>query len=139
MKREIKFRGISIEPLVGGDQWVYGFGVHVVEYTDVRKDYVMYSNNGQPYQVDPETVGQLVYGDNYTGDIFAVVCDCDSEYGCSHPTEKYELVWHERYFQYGFKRGDKFVLLDEFGEENIHKIGSRWDNPDLLEGEKIRE
>lgn len=58
--RDYKFRGRSIEPLVGDDQWVYGFGVHVVEYTDGNKEYWLYTDNG-PYQVDPETVGQ------YTG------------------------------------------------------------------------
>ncbi|WP_144029287.1 YopX family protein [Paenibacillus campinasensis] len=55
--RQYKFRGRSIEPLVGEDQWVYGFGVHVVEYTDGNKEYWLYTDNG-PYQVDPGTVGQ---------------------------------------------------------------------------------
>ena len=58
--REYKFRAKAIEQFIDGDQWVYGFGVHVVELANGEKEYVLYSVNGT-YQVDPETVGQ------YTG------------------------------------------------------------------------
>lgn len=58
--RDYRFRGRSIEPLMGDDQWLYGFGVHIVGLTDGGKEYWLYTDNGT-YQVDPETVGQ------YTG------------------------------------------------------------------------
>lgn len=68
--REIKFRGVSVEPLVGDDQWVHGFGVHVVQLTDGGKEYWLYTANGT-YQVDPETVGQYTgYKDKLEAEIY---------------------------------------------------------------------
>ncbi len=139
--REYKFRGRSIEPLVGDDQWLYGFGVHVVAYVDGRKEYWLHTESGT-YLVDPETVGQYTnyYGiEFYDGDIISVDCDCDSEYGCTHPDGRYLVVWNEETAGYALKSLNNriFYALDNFGEENMHNIGNRWDNPDLLEGEKI--
>ncbi|RUT48556.1 hypothetical protein EJP82_01025 [Paenibacillus anaericanus] len=64
--REYEFRAKSIEPLVGDDQWLYGFGVHVVELSDGGKEYWLYTANGT-YQVDPETVGQFTRKTDFKG------------------------------------------------------------------------
>lgn len=117
-------------------QWHYGSLVMGWMYDENKQPedtaYIQKDIHHAAVQVLPETVGQLVTGDKYTGDLFAIVCDCDCEFGCSHPTIKCELIWHEQYCQYGYKYGDRFELLDCFGEENIYKIGNRFDNPDLL-------
>ncbi len=127
----------SIRPYRGkrtdNGEWVMGYLIgHDVIVGDLVEFNDEYFNCEFWCRVHPETVGQMVYDNRYTGDIFAVVCDCDAEYGCSHGTENWMLVWHEQYFQYGFRRGARFVLLDEFGEENVHLIGPIHDHPNLL-------
>jgi hypothetical protein len=94
------------------------------------------------HEVEPETVGQYTnyYGlEFYDGDVISVDCDCDSEYGCTHSPGKYLVVWNEETAGYALKNLNNriFYSLDNYGEENMHNIGNRWDNPDLLEGEKI--
>ena len=58
--REYKFRGISVEELVGDNQWLTGFGVDFCEMVDGSTEAYLYTTHGV-YKVDPETVGQ------YTG------------------------------------------------------------------------
>lgn len=133
--RDIKFRGKDIKD----GQWVTGNLVKLATGSVYIIPQNVIANNIPQYAVDPDTVGELVYDNRFTGDILAVVCDCDSEYGCGHRDENWELAWHEQYFQYGLRRGERFVLLDEFGEENVHKIGNIHDNPELLTGGKENE
>ncbi|MEC0241999.1 hypothetical protein P4H66_19535 [Paenibacillus dokdonensis] len=89
-------------------------------------------------KVDPETVGQYC---NYYGlefcdkDIISIACDCDSEYGCSHPDGKYLAVWDEEtagYVLESMRSGRKYSL-DTFGVENMHVIGNGFEDSDLLE------
>ena len=42
--RQIKFRGYAKEEMVKS-QWVYGFGVDKVEYTDGTSDVVLYTDS----------------------------------------------------------------------------------------------
>lgn len=58
--REIKVRGLSVEQLVGDDQWIYGFGVDFCEMVDGPTEAYLYTDHGV-YKVHPESVGQ------YTG------------------------------------------------------------------------
>ncbi|MEE4578796.1 YopX family protein [Paenibacillus polymyxa] len=56
--REIKFRGISVERLVGDNQWLEGFGVDFCEMTDGTTEAYLYTNFNGVCRVIPETVGQ---------------------------------------------------------------------------------
>lgn len=143
--RENKFRGKRKD----NGEWVNGYGVIVGEhygriYGEEREAsiFVEYDKvsrlNFQLVDVDPETVGQYSnYYDIkfYDGDIISVDCDCDSEYGCYHLAGRYLVVWNEETAGYALKNLNNriFYALDNFGEENMHNIGNRWDNPDLLE------
>ncbi|MEC4566748.1 YopX family protein [Paenibacillus sp. CMAA1739] len=59
--RDIKFRGISVERLVGDNQWLEGFGVDFCEMTDGTTEAYLYTNFNGVCRVIPKTVGQ------YTG------------------------------------------------------------------------
>lgn len=135
--REYKFRGRSIEPLVGDDQWLYGFGVHVVEYTDGGKEYWLYTDNG-PYQVDPETVGQYIgLPDRKERDIYEDdVVKVEDKYVGVVKFNEHDLsyVIEDNTGGYGFINGQTY---DEWPEYRTYEIvGNIHDNPDLLEGEK---
>ncbi|MCM3492869.1 YopX family protein [Paenibacillus lactis] len=128
--REYKFRGRSIEPLVGDDQWLYGFGVHVVELTDGGKECWLYTENG-PYQVDPETVGQYTGlpdrngKEIYEGDIVRGATDIFNQF-----TGKVVYAG-ARYVVDGI---GKYAKIREELPSSYEVIGSIYDNPDLLEG-----
>lgn len=77
-------------------------------------------------------IGTINEQEMSTGDIVEVACDCDCEYGCGHSATKYELVWHDRYLQYGFQRFDEFLPLDYFDENYVLKVGNRWEYPELI-------
>lgn len=57
--REVKYKGFAKEELIGS-QWVTGFGVTKINYTDGTNSVVLISPNGN-YEVYEESVGQ------YTG------------------------------------------------------------------------
>jgi hypothetical protein len=115
--RDIKFRGKRLDngEWVFGDIWQHNGRVDIVDH------------RAQSHPVDPETVGQYVnyYGiEFYDGDLIAVACDCDSEYGCDHGEEIYKVVWDESEAGYRLKKGDRTVRLDEFGVENMRVVGN---------------
>ncbi|MGG4500414.1 YopX family protein [Paenibacillus polymyxa] len=137
--RDIKFRGISVERLVGDNQWLEGFGVDFCEMTDGTTEAYLYTNFNGVCRVIPETVGQYVnyYGiEFYNGDIMLIACDCDSEYGCTHNDGIYTVVWNKETAGYALKSqsNGRLYALDEFGEENVHIAGNIHDNPELLQG-----
>lgn len=57
--REYKFRGYAVEEMVNS-QWIYGYGVTKIEYTDGTSSVHLLTPYGD-YQVEEESVGQ------YTG------------------------------------------------------------------------
>lgn len=127
--RDYRFRGKSIEPLVGDDQWVYGFGVHVAELSDGGKEYWMYSENGA-LQVDPETVGQYTglpdrYGKEiYKGDI------CRDSLGWVFVVE-WDNDGSRFIGRHSQPRGDTYICY--VGREPaVEVIGNIYDNPELL-------
>lgn len=58
--REIKVRGYSTEKLCADSQWVEGFGVMDVKYTNGEVEYYIMSNGGK-FEVFEKSIGQ------YTG------------------------------------------------------------------------
>ncbi|MBD7967738.1 hypothetical protein [Paenibacillus gallinarum] len=138
--REYKFRGISIEPLVGDDQWVHGLGVHVVELTDGGKEYWLYTANGT-YQVDPESVGQYtgVHDDTdeqeelYDGDI------AELEYDWHKHTCKVQYCG-SGYMFVADTLPDGYLWFSEFIDfdrrycwaEGTRKLGNIYDHKHLL-------
>lgn len=135
MSREHKYRGKRID----NGEWVYGSlldrDIIVSGPVDVDGEYI---GLGEWSSVDPETVGQYLEYFSlkcFEGDIIGIPCDCDSEYGCCHGSDKHEVVWDKEVAAFGLRQvhSDRIYDFDEFGEENLHLIGNRHDNPELLE------
>lgn len=63
--REIRFRGYAVEEMVNS-QWLYGSGIHVVEFTDEytketgKKDEVFLFTDSSWVEVVKESVGQFI-------------------------------------------------------------------------------
>lgn len=141
--REYKFRGKrltahEIHHMYQSDDPLWAYGSLVVDIDG--RHFILNDHGGfrTMDEVDPETVGQYSnYYDVkfYDGDIISVDCDCDSEYGCNHFAGRYLVVWNEETAGYALKNLNNriFYALDNFGEENMHNIGNRWDNPEFLE------
>jgi hypothetical protein len=153
MKREIKFRGKRID----NGEWVYGSYTHCRDVEGNSSIIPFRANYHVP--VDPETVGQVFdFGDKddnelYPGDIIKTVHTRASE---NAPTddpfsdtatgyEEYEkvgLIEYHRGYTFGprlrWKKGHMMIPnTSTLWRMKAVRIGNRWDNPDLLEGEKI--
>lgn len=142
--RDYKFRGKS----ANGGGWVYGYYVYTFEIgynseglTDVppRKHYI-FGNSGDFCEVDPETVGQYIGDKNkgYEGDIISYVEPERGEHGDIMDYNHYRGV-----VEWDNERSGFILRCPNGGNEwlehlvNTRVVGNRWDNPDLLEGEKI--
>lgn len=131
--RDYLFRAKSTELLVDSDQWVYGFGVQKIEYTDGTFSYAMHSENGV-LEVDPETAGQ------YTGclDFY------DGDIARSPGGAIGMITWHDSWCGFYFKQvlghnecGELVWMISSVPLYNdlprYTKLGNRFDNPELLE------
>jgi hypothetical protein len=128
--RDIKFRGYAVDKLVGS-QWVYGFGVDKVNYTDGTSDVILYTDSS-PIRVLEDSVGQyscvndsnktevyegdIITGDTY-GDDYCLIIKWDEEYTgfyCHDP------------------KGDEddHLRIEEASKGKV--IGNKIDNPELL-------
>lgn len=127
--REIKFRGKRID----NGEWIYGSllngDIIVSGPVDVDGEYI---GLGEWSSVDPETVGQ--YGEYFslkffTGDTIEIPCDCDSEYGCGHGSDKFVVIWNEEAAGFALKKSDsgRIFFIEDFGEENMHITGNIWE------------
>ncbi|WP_431785935.1 YopX family protein [Paenibacillus lactis] len=125
-----KYKGKRVD----NGEWVHGYLIgddvivgDIVDFTDE------YFNTEFWYKVDPKTVGQYIgktdgsgkeiYEGDYEVDhvgVYFIAKYVNGELGM--------IVWEPEYGAYF----DDCVDWDDFA---IH--GNRWDNPDLLEGEKI--
>lgn len=72
MLHQIKFRGKSVEQLVGDDQYLEGFGVYECEMADSSSDWFLYTEHNGVCAVHPETLGQFVgKQDKHRRDIYS--------------------------------------------------------------------
>lgn len=138
MSRPIKFRGKRID----NGEWEYGYYHEKDSAKDRNKAYIIpsFASALYSYEVDPETVGQYTnyYGlEFYDGDVISIACDCDNEYGCSHPDSIHLVVWDEETAGYALKsiRNGRMYPLDEGGAENMTVIGNIFDHTHLLKGD----
>lgn len=124
--REIKFRGYSVEELIGDTNWVYGFGVNDVDYVNGDIEWHLFTQNGT-YQVEPKSVGQYAGlkdkngNDIYEGDILTVWVDGYKQAG-SYIVEDLRVLYSD------VKHSDRYYRI---GKMEI--IGSVYENPELLE------
>lgn len=126
MKREILFRGKSIEPSTEG-KWIEGsLLVHG------NCSYILPSNPITPfgivkYRVDPETVGQVTGimdksgEDLFEGDI----------YNMGDDNIRYVIVWRNCMF-IGRQLGNNSYAGLDYWESELKKVGNIHDNKDLL-------
>ncbi|EGO63552.1 YopX family protein [Acetonema longum] len=128
MSREIKFRGKSLAT----GKWVIGYLVKMFGVISIMQ----FGDENTVYSVDPATVGQYTgFQDLYRGDI------CKDETGAI-----VEIIWSDRHQWAGLvikghrlSQGQTFPLWQwdpskaDLGQK-LEKIGTRWDNPELLGG-----
>ena len=126
MKREILFRGKSIEPSTEG-KWRYGSLLVHGSCCYILPDNTINPLGIVKYRVDPETVGQFTGIDDrdenivFEGDIFKIgsednIYTVKFDYGC--------FLAYEDDIQVG--------ILAELSTMFIKKIGNIYDNSELL-------
>lgn len=114
------------------DEMVYGYYL----YDAILDVHVIWTVH-EHWIIDPETVGQsfVYYGlELFDGDVIAIPCHCDSEYGCSHGDGEFVVEWDKNRAGYALKLNGSFNSLDDFDAEDMHVIGNIHDHPHLLEG-----
>ncbi|MCP3778782.1 YopX family protein [Paenibacillus sp. MZ03-122A] len=136
--RDIKFRGISVERLVGDNQWLEGFGVDFCEMTDGTTEVYLYTNFNGVCRVIPETVGQYTGLRDREGEDIYEDYILDGSY--KNPMSG-EMV--KRHYKVTYKKGGFYAemighhpfgtTLLYFENENAVVIGNIHDNPELLQ------
>ncbi|EPD52789.1 hypothetical protein HMPREF1210_01169 [Paenisporosarcina sp. HGH0030] len=133
--REIKVRGYSVEKLCADSQWVEGFGVMDVKYTDGKIEYFIISNYGE-FEVHPESIGQFtgLHDKNgleiYEGDIVLrelVTIGIHINEDFIGQVKMYEGRW---WIDNG---RDAVPLWSPFDELIV--LGNIYEHPNLLEGD----
>ena len=129
-----KFRGKRLD----NGEWVAGHYLTRRTKDEGLQHMISYQDMWGFHEVDPTTVGQVItyYGKEFAkGDLIAIPCYCDSEYGCSHGDGIYEFCWNQEIAGYALRLKGKgrFESLDNYDVDDMTVIGNRWDNPELLE------
>ena len=135
--REIKFRGYAVEKMMGS-QWLTGFGVDSIEYSDQyakeigrKEDWYLYTDNG-PMIVEKDSIGQYTGlkdkngREIYEGDIVKYrQRNLNNAFGGKgEPWE--ENIRVIEWFNNGWTIPRGFV-------KDIEVIGNKYSNPELLE------
>jgi len=146
--REIKVRGLSVEELVGDDQWITGFGVDFAEMVDGTTEAYLYTVHGV-YKVHPESVGQYTGLKDKNGkEIYeGNICKWfDRTHDWYRDPDSYpgKIIIDTVVFSNGSFRTKKYeeLIINQVMTERINKleksefeiVGNVWENPHLLEG-----
>jgi hypothetical protein len=129
MRLESRYRAKAIEPLVGGNQWVEGYGVYKIELADNTEEWIL-SNVYQDILIDPDTIGEFTGRLNiFENDIVRGIV--------YHPSgEKKTMIGVVKNINYGFvvEGIDKCfgVSCALIALYDCEIIGNKSDNPDLL-------
>ena len=126
--REIKYRGLVVEPLVSGDKWITADGEYHEVYIN-RAEKSAYING---HEVDYESVGQStglkdkVGVSIFEGDLF------------KHPMGIIaEIIYADEFaaFLAKYKLGESYRrdLLDPLIVSQCEVVGNKFENPELLE------
>lgn len=133
--REIKFRGYSSEELIGESQWLEGYGVTTIEYTDNTETTHLFTPYGD-YRVEKDSIGQYTGlkdkngKEIYEGDIVSFKFDGNIKIS----DVKYKL---EKGFYVQFESYNNSFELNistlRYPSRNTTIIGNIYENKDLLE------
>lgn len=132
MKREIKFRGQSIENRKNR-QWIYGR--YLSDYDGYSyRELIVDCITGLSYEVDPITIGQFSEITDKNGNsIFEhdliLIHDSESSYQFT-----VEVLFHKGMFCYKNKACGFTPLW--YVSDRCEVIGNVFDNPELLKGSK---
>ncbi len=122
--REMKVRGYSLDE----GQWIKGFGA---EYNDDLETYLVHNNRGF-FEVDGESIGEYTGckdangNEIYEGDILK----CKLYNG---KYENYLVVWDKEDACFDALNSDKSNFMSPSIWHEFEIIGSKFENPELLE------
>lgn len=126
--KEMKIRGKSMEPLVGGNDWVIGFGVHRVELADGGMEAILYTESGT-YSVYPDSVGVSIGLEDKAG----------NELFDQDILEWDEREWGDPYNEEVRWDYDLLSMRKNDWRNFCKVIGNRFDHPELLSNNKEGE
>lgn len=139
--REIKFRGYVITELATPTQWLTGYGVMPIDYTDGTEEYWLMDNTHET-RIKKESIGQYTGRKDKSG---IEIYEGDIIETCNH--DLVVVVWHDNGFKYKyrFKRSYKGegswieTKFLEIGRETDDKrwgdkvVGNIFENPEMIE------
>lgn len=140
--REIKVRGYSSEELIKESQWIEGYGVTTIEYTDGTETTHIFTPYGD-YRVEKESVGQYTGRKDenrkeiYEGDIVKFLDEVTvKEEGYLDRTSVVEkigvVVWDNEELGYNVEVTGENEYYYLCCCEDVEVIGNIYENPELL-------
>ncbi|MGN8647921.1 YopX family protein [Gracilibacillus sp. HCP3S3_G5_1] len=153
MNREIKFRGYSVEEMIGS-QWMHGTGIFKRTFTDEfaklkgkKHEYFLFTESGW-VEVYEESIAQYTGlkdkngKEIYEGDILSITSELLTNFGRvktgKYSTTVKEVLWKEDGWATKVLESDVRVIGSERKGLTVASkygvvIGNTYENPDLLE------
>lgn len=141
MSRPIKYRGKRLD----NGEWEYGYYHRLDSAKDRNKAYIIpsYASALYSFEVDPETVGQVVkkQGEKelYDGDVVRypdAYMNCGEDGDWEEIVSVGEIKWDEEEALY-YVTNRQSIDMVSFWEaiDEVEVIGNRFDHPHLLKGD----